>query len=197
MHYSIIIAILFRAPHHLQQKQKYLTVEPSESSITDSADNSMQYLLHKHQTSQTNLPKPPSHLASVSYHSNSTAPQPTHSGTGQSSIQTETCPLLVSDKNNEQNQYEYMSGEVDVNTLAVSSALVVNQTQEDTTLKPIPETHPPSNNNTFMQTVQRQQSTGSKNTCFVGISNDSTFPLPPNTQFSRSISQPQNQVSSQ
>ena len=191
-------------------------MEPNESSITDSPGNSAQPLLSKddelkHQTSHTTVPRQPSQLT-VSHRSNSTAPpiapptthptphpttQPTHSGTGQSSIPTETCPLLVSDKNNEQNQYEYMSGEVDVNTLAVSSALVVNQTQEDTTLKPIPETQPPSINNTFMQTVQRQQSTGSKNTCFVGISIDSTFPLPPNTQFSRSISQPQNQVSSQ
>ena len=164
----------------------------------------------KHQTSHTTLPRQPSKLT-VSHRSNSTAPpiapptphpttQPTHSGTGQSSIPTETYPLLGSDKNNEQNQYEYMSGEVDVNAPTIGSALVVNQTQEDTTLKPIPETQPPSNNNTFMQTVQRQHSTGSKNTCFVGISNDSTFPLPPNTQFSRTIShesQPQHQVSNQ
>ena len=212
--YDTIIDILFRPQQ--QHKQNYNpTIEPNESSITDSAVDSEQPLLSKddelkHQTSHTTLPRQPSQLT-VSHRSNSTAPpiapptthpiphpttQPTHSGTGQSSIPTETYPLLGSDKNNEQN-YEYMSGEVDVNTLAVSSALVVNQTQEDTTLKPIPETQPPSNNNTFMQTVQRQHSTGSKNTCFVGISNDSTFPLPPNTQFSRSISQPQNQVSSQ
>ena len=195
-------------------------MQPNESSITDSAVDSEQPLLSKddelkHQTSHTTVPRQPSKLT-VSHRSNSTAlpiapptthptphptTQPTHSGTGQSSIPTETYPLLVSDKNNEQNQYEYMSGEVDVNTLAVSSALVVNQqTQEDTTLKPIPETQPPSINNTFIQTVQRQHSTGSKNTCFVGISNDNTFPLPPNTQFSRTIShesQPQNQVSSQ
>lgn len=195
-------------------------MEPNESSITDSPGNSAQPLLSKddelkHQTSHTTVPRQPSQLT-VSHCSNSTAPpivpptthptthpttQPTHSGTGQSSIPTETYPLLGSDKNNEQNQYEYMSGMVDVNTPIVGSTLVVNhpnaQTQEDTTLKPIPETQPPSINNTFIQTVQRQQSTGSKNTYFVGISNDNTFPLPPNTQFSRSISQPQNQVSSQ
>ena len=179
----------------------------------------------KHQTSHTTLPRQPSQLT-VSHRSNSTAPpiapptthpiphpttQPTHSGTGQSSIPTETYPLLVSDKNNEQNQYEYMSGEIDVSAQTTDSNLVVAHpsapTQAEDTpgmTKPIPETQAPSYTK---EPVQPQQPDSSSDITVVGLrggsNGNSLFLLPPTAlqrQFSRSIShesQPQNQVSSQ